>query len=1163
MNHKLWIAVGALAAAACQSELDTTRTPDPYSSFGDVIYREACQRVAYLGQLEQKAAGQLDRVDVSGSLGRSVCVDGQTPPTGAPPRLFAIAGQHGDVTSTVDAILPQPFLATLETFLERLLPLYDDGTLERAIGGLGDLLGMLHDGPEVTPALARLNTRHGYRAVDVHPGLLHALVEYPDLDAFVGNVVGLIAPGGAAEAEWRALMAANAVTLGTAEAEVDPAASERTLRLALDLLFTHNAELVTSSPRPVVLRDVRGLARASVGSDGAVIAPFVDVDQDGLADVDSAGRFVDAQGVALAVPTPFVDPDAVSAGRNDNAPRDVLGRAVVAPGSTEPLYQYADLDGTLLISALREAPSLLDADKDTALGLAWGASALLGPRTMQTRSYLDHAGAVVGSLSYRGFDVTQAPALDLLHAFVQVLGTPKIDQVLQATATLLRDHESATARAIAGILDAFDRGKQHPEAQIPVKSTVTDELAPLVARALRVPGLAQDLITALQDPHVRGMAPMIARLMTLNNQLDFNHTAAAIGSARGAPYFDLIGDLSTPSLVDRTKADVDYNRSIMQRIAHLIHDANGAEFCNKEGAIQFGNTYARCKLFQIKDLSLFFALNLASDAIRMDATRYDTTYSKASFREQIVDIDVREFVNNDEIGDGKLQGLVGINGFVRFPEPKALGRALFLRLTDAGASAFFKNTTEPMKCTDGDRFIDVHDRSVFAWELPLPNNPSGFADDNFFDAVRPLIDAFAKHDECLEVDGTGACTKSQNAVKIFVDMLSMLHEHWGSPQSTYFGRGYQSDRSKPRFASLDNVTSYEPLVAEILNGDLPLAVADLAPTLDTFTVDGTAGGERALPAMIDAMRFVFDPGVAPVGLAYRNGSTMAVMSDGRPAGRATPFTLLADGFADKRARLAAMTGDDALQASKWKTAASELVDLILTADHTGAAWQFRNRRFHGMTQILIDFVRARIAVHATAGDFDAWIHHDLTSDLTEKLSSPVFAALSDLTGRIVRDAGAKAQMYGLLNYLVDEAGHDQVFRTALTTLADQAQMFLDDATMVPIVRVFGNAMDPAKGIVNAQITLVKRTHDLDTDKALLTILRNLFRPDSLGIHPASNLADVVSAIDRRTPGLITDLDAADEASVLAALREFFIDNQRGFLRFVGIVRNRDPEKSAK
>src|SRR5439155_9271171 len=123
----------------------------------------------------------------------------------------------------------------------------------------------------------------------------------------------------------------------------------------------------------------------------------------------------------------------------------------------------------------------------------------------------------------------------------------------------------------------------------------------------------------------------------------------------------------------------------------------------------------------------------------------------------------------------------------------------------------------------------------------LVNPPSGTANATFYTAIAPLVDAFAKHDECTARNPqTMQCAATQNAAKILVDLFAMLHTHWASPQSSYFGHTYQSTMpAAARFSYPDNIISYEPLLAEVLNqGDLMPALLALAPTLNTMTVDG-------------------------------------------------------------------------------------------------------------------------------------------------------------------------------------------------------------------------------------------------------------------------------------------------------------------------------------
>ncbi len=577
-SQKLTFVLFVVAGAAGCDKLDTNRTVDTYSSFGEIVYRESCQRVAYTGQLAQKAAGQIQTVDVSGALGNSVCVQQAAPPANAPAKLTTIVTQRPSLIATVDAITPKDFLDTLEAFLEQLLPLSDDGTMETAIASLGDLLGTMSQDPDFGPALSRLAVRDGYRPTKTAAGLVHTIVNYPNIDDFMGKTLALIAPGGTAEAEWKQLLTAASMTLGTVQPVATPNDPERTLRLALNLMESTHPDLATGSARPLVTRDYRGLAMATTVS-GKVQPPFVDMDGDGLADVDAMGHFVDGNGMPIDVASPFPE-----IGVTDAAPRDPLGRALTAANASTTLYQYLNLDGTVFGGLARETLNLMDPNKDTTLGLVWGMGTLMGPRASKTELYMDSAGGMLGSLTYNGFDTTQSPVLDLAHAFVQLVGDPNADQTFQSTATLLNNYESPTARFIGAMLDASDRGKKHPEAVVPATSVLYDDLMVILNRVLAVPGLTEDLMDALQDNRVKDLAPMIARLMSARNQVDF------VRQSTSYPLVDGGHDLDAIDPVDRTMPDVDYNASLMQRIAHLIHDANGVQFCNKTGDALAGLT---------------------------------------------------------------------------------------------------------------------------------------------------------------------------------------------------------------------------------------------------------------------------------------------------------------------------------------------------------------------------------------------------------------------------------------------------------------------------------------------------------------------------------------------------------------------------------------------
>ena len=139
--------------------------------------------------------------------------------------------------------MPKDFLDTLEAFLEQLLPLSDDGTMERAISSLGDLLGTMAADPDFGPALSRLAVRNGYRPTKTAAGLVHTIVNYPNIDDFLGKTLSMIAPGGTAEAEWKQLLTAGSMALSTTQPVAAANDPNRTLRLALNLMTSTHPDL--------------------------------------------------------------------------------------------------------------------------------------------------------------------------------------------------------------------------------------------------------------------------------------------------------------------------------------------------------------------------------------------------------------------------------------------------------------------------------------------------------------------------------------------------------------------------------------------------------------------------------------------------------------------------------------------------------------------------------------------------------------------------------------------------------------------------------------------------------------------------------------------------------------------------------------------------------
>ena len=98
------------------------------------------------------------------------------------------------------------------------------------------------------------------------------------------------------------------------------------------MLFAQDPSFGAGPSRFIVKRDARGVAAVPLVG-GAVPAPFVDRNGDGLPDIDETGAFVTATG--QLAPTPFFSVDAPDASRSlDPFGRTLSGGSLVFDTST-------------------------------------------------------------------------------------------------------------------------------------------------------------------------------------------------------------------------------------------------------------------------------------------------------------------------------------------------------------------------------------------------------------------------------------------------------------------------------------------------------------------------------------------------------------------------------------------------------------------------------------------------------------------------------------------------------------------------------------------------------------------------------------------------------------------------------------------------------------
>ncbi len=1101
--------------AACAPDFDATRTPDS-NSLGERMVTLLCKRLAF----------QAEPTDVSGEHFRDACAGGAVP-ADAPPTLVALLTKRPALVKAIDTAAPDAFTGDLQAFLtsDATLALYDNDTMSRSIASLADLLDEVSRDDAALAALARVATRDGYRPAAVAFGVPAALAlarssasgaaGTPSLHAVLTSTVPAITAGGAAHAQWDALVAALSATLVDDSPPSDAGSPERTLALARDLLLTEHPDLSEPAPLPLVRRDPRGIAQVALAG-GAIPAPFVDTDGDQLPDVDALGRFVDAQGAPLAPAPPA--PFAIA---GDTATRDAQGRV-----ST---YDYVDLSRTVIGAVGHDVSRLFDPAAGPSGSIAFdamrGASALLGPRVMATRAF------AAAPFSYLGYDTTQSPLLDMLYGWSQLLRDPNIGDTLDLGETLLADHSAASARFLEAAITTARLGDAHPEAQILPGAPMWDELMPIVRQILAQPALVQALFDAFQQPQVKQLGMRFHDLLTYSDRFDIDSTTQqVIGSFTRKP--------------DRTQPDSGFNRTLFQRFLHVIHDSNHVQMCNKEGAtVSFaGSTFGpfpACALIQIDNLATFYldAIAFAKDA--SGATLCEDTSGKVvacpptgqPFPTGVRPRPGATLVFKDptlagfiaKTGDQALELTSTITGFRSHPTPAALDRVLFLNPTPA----FLATAIDPAVDATGALFRTHHPGTLPVLEGNV-NTPSVYS------SIRPIIQAFVDNGD----------------EQLFIDLMSVMHKYWPSQDST---DTQTTDPSAPNYAFGAGAESWEPLLADGAAGDLLPALVDNAAELNAITVNG----KSFATVLGNAASFAITP--LP-GLTDRQGRTTTTTADGLLVTPMAPWHVLADAYLGRQARLAA-TG---AEGKAWESAVSGVVDVLFRASNDGSGWAFRNGHIRPVSHWVIEFLRGRIAAHnQNPGDLTTWLAHTLPDNATDTLTHPVLAAAADLGVQLTAQGAPRTALEALLRDAFDETASPALFGMLRTASGDLIQLVIDDGDRVPISHLVGRLIAPDKPYLATQLNLLQSLAAGDQNAVLARGAGQLFTGYDAadpGVPALAAIANGTGEVDRRRPGIDLGVDWTKEdfVSVLGNIAAFLRDQQRGFPRFISIIKGRNP-----
>ena len=1150
---------------------------------------------------------------------------------------------NGDGAKSCNVLKKQGVLTTaLADVLGNLGPLYNDGTLPQSTQSLGTVIEAFRKSDDAQAAWSRMSAREGYRPIDTTLGAIRPVLAYPGMRDFAnaslrllsadsqpyatdsprdkdGNRLPIAGPANAALNKL--LEAGHAELLNTkADPVLDPLTTRTdaagrvilsrprdNLEMLQKILYAEDDAFVNGPSAFIVRRDTRGYARLRGGQ---LPAPFVDADGDGMPDVDTVGRFQTSDG--SVVPSPFTFP------HSSKITRDEFDRATVSDGL---LFDYLDTSRTFTARMLVDVKPLVnsnpEAKHETLMDAAGALPIILGPRQTRTRTYEDGS-----KVDYSGVKTGESPLLDLVYALGTILGDKNGDQALALGSALFTDAEPKAARAVGALSKAFDVSQTHPEAKIPRQATFWDEALDTLAKTAQEPGLLEDLMLALTDPQTQQLGEIFSKYAHFRDEITYDRN-----NLNGPAFNVTTGDnseLHTP--VDRGQPMTGKNRSALYRFLGLITDTNHVTTCNKPGSKvhaklgpisvtlpPFGGTYGECEIFKIDELAQFYvdaiahgwefdpdskpnkrgAMYLRDDMVRtgiagigaatvqlienssgitgMARTGNDKDLTASpQWLNRLVFFDVKNDSPNDGDRNNRtntfikdLNGTIGTSlcpeRTISDPKPDA---------PDASSDGIVHGLRN---CADGQWFQDRDPNTIFTWE-----------NFGFYEAIRPIVAAFAKH----------------GREDLFVSLSSSVYRHYGDASASDSECRYEGNKPCPR----SNIVSYEPLLVDALAGDLFPAISELVTALSTIAIRCTADDPQCssatrtisgLQVSANAARAALDPAYAKsIGLKDRNGNTTALRNDGTTTPQTTPAYMLANAFSAIDLafdRYEEQNPSDTARRSNWRRARSQLVDQFLGTTGVQGNSAFSNPSIPKMTPVIIEMLRSQLLAHCPQSFAPPyatcdWARTELVQKAEDTLAGPLAASGIDILDAIQKDPDGRHETNKLVEYLVDAASANGALAGVLASGNDVLQILRDDKNLLPFYKVLAAAVDTTKydkngkivekSLVDAQTALLARLYgkyydkagkaicknEVDPNQVLTQVITNLVTPIKDGSFngdtPLDVLIDVVADVNREdlTKKYNGTLAKDDYAFVAANVVDFLMNKERGLEQFYEVIR---------
>jgi hypothetical protein len=1078
-----------LTVAACEDHsayLAHEPKPHQWGSFGEELYRIALQAVS---TSDTEAATRAARQS-------------------------ALDARQNEFVKAANNTLPPELYGPARQGLAELVERVDDQTMIRLTRSTGVMLDDLADdkatlaaalawrdrpwnvGSQEVYRLVRhiaLTGQNGQRALPLLVGGLLRL--YDGHDGRSAN------PGSEPEEPREFQELQRALALSLADVDLSSWADVHELDSSLvEQLVAALAPGTTARPRYVVRTDHRGQPQVvGVPKGPEQEALFVDADSDGLVDVDDKGHLALAPGVARNQVAPY--------GNTDH--HDTEGRAISADGT--PLYEYVDFNETGVGALVQGFRSMaLDGAHLEAMELT---QHLLEPREERVD---DRDGA-----HYRGMPATRADGLrlffELAWAGLEGLRNYPPHALLAGLQELVTQERETLRMTLEQFMAALDIIDEVPREELRSHNTLLDDLlfaeyppgavcygrydnrnqhiceeppGPLLPKLLES-GILTQLLEAMDDPALEAFAPALVELMV---------------------HRDLPVEVEESRLVDLLVAgpESEQNRSIFQRLLHLVHDCNGAPF---------GTALTNALVnWQVQNMAVFF---------------------------------LESYCENDE---PMMPGLVRFALGDYFPDsrPTAYEIAKFMVVDHERFSLSRELLLENPIGREGIALHEYNADTLLALEITGANQ-----------AIQAITQPFCQHgrpDDANERDHRG--------LMLLANLLSVVHEHYSTlPQYTTemtqqfeaYGVGRPAglrhlEQATARALSetdvLNQAFSLGTTLASVEAGDLPLGdeVAHLA--LHLLRPDGpvmlqprSGGPEANRIDQLDGLTPASHPAHAHV-VAHRLRDAIAQWDD-QPQKVQDSLSDLVDLMG--RYFLNA-PGDGAMrrdQAEFLVTSAEKALPPIVewASTHQGERWPERI-----------------VELRSDLEQMQEWVD--------DMAHGPLLPALVDVGLLVLNDPATERPLRNIVTTILTPLPVERLrpespgdpWTTVARLVAGLVQVLPDGPAAQRLVRYAAQLVDPFDSPVATVPADLARITEGRADAVALTALTNSLATAMVAPHDDRPsfvvLADALVALGRLDPTNDTPLTEADLRALLSHAQYHLGHHQHGLERLYAIIGKR-------